>query len=233
MRLDRFIAKALNVPRSAARRIIREGRVEVGGKVVRDISFKVEHGEVRLDGEVILPKEKVYIILYKPKGYLSTTERKADYPSFLDLLGEGFGSRKLFAAGRLDVDTEGLLLITDDGELAHRLTHPRWKVEKEYMVELDRRFGEDFETLKRVVVDGKPVDLISVKRLSDRVLKLIIREGRYRIIKRLFGSLGYRVLNLKRIRIGSLVLEKELKPGDWRELKEEEVVKLKREVNLS
>ena len=234
MRLDKYLSKSLHITRKEAKELIKEGRVKVEGKVVKKPDYKVKEGEkVEVEGKELKPKEKIYIILYKPKGYLSTTEREAQHPSFLELIEEKFGRRKLFAAGRLDVDAEGLLFVTDDGELAHRLTHPKWKVEKEYIVELDKDFkDEDLERLKSVKLDDKPVVLVKVEKLGDRKLKVILTEGRHHIVKRMFKALGYNVVSLLRTRIGNLRLPDDFEPGDFRELSEEEVSLLKELVKL-
>lgn len=234
MRLDKYLSKSLHITRKEAKELIREGRVKVNGEVIKNPNYKVKEGErVEVEGKELKPKEKVYILLYKPKGYLSTTEREAEHPSFLELVEEKFGGRKLFAAGRLDVDAEGLLFITDDGELAHRLTHPKWKVEKEYIVELDKDFrDEDLEKLKEVKVDDKPVALVEAEKLGDKKLRVILTEGRHHIVKRMFKALGYNVVSLKRARIGSLKLPEDFEPGDYRELSEEEIKELKELVKL-
>lgn len=234
MRLDKYLSKSLHITRKEAKELIREGRVKVSGRVVKDPDYRVKEGEkVEVEGKEIKPKEKVYVLLYKPKGYLSTTEREKEHPSFLELIEERFGGRKLFAAGRLDVDAEGLLLVTDDGELAHRLTHPKWKVEKEYIVELDRDFkDEDLERLKSVELEGKPVALVKVEKLGDKKLKVILTEGRYHVVKRMFKALGYNVVSLLRTRVGNLRLPEDFEPGEFRELSEEELKELKELVKL-
>ncbi|WP_461829205.1 pseudouridine synthase [Aquifex sp.] len=235
MRLDKYLSKSLHITRREAKELIREGRVKVNGEVIKNPNYQVKEGEkVEIEGKELRPKEKVYLILYKPKGYLSTTEREAEHPSFLELIEEKFGGRKLFAAGRLDLDAEGLLFVTDDGELAHRLTHPKWKVEKEYVAELDKEFrDEDLKKLKEIKVDDKPVALVRAEKLGDKTLKVILTEGRYHIVKRMFKALGYNVVSLRRTRIGSLKLPEDFEPGDYRELSEEEVKELKKLVKLS
>ena len=234
MRLDKYLSKSLHITRKEAKELIREGRVKVEGKVIKSPDYKVKEGEkVEVEGKELKPKEKVYIILYKPRGYLSTTEREAEHPSFLELIEEQFGGRKLFAAGRLDVDAEGLLFITDDGELAHRLTHPKWKVEKEYIVELDKDFkDEDLGKLKNLTIDNKPVALVKAEKLGNRKLKVVLTEGRHHIVKRMFKALGYNVVSLLRTRIGSLNLPEDFEPGYFRELSENEVKEIRKLVKL-
>ncbi len=237
MRLDRYISKALGVTRKEAKEIIRRGEVSVDGKVVRQPDFKVPEGaSVSVEGTRVEAKDKVYIMLNKPKGYLSTTEREADYPSFLELLPE-YEHLKPFAAGRLDVDSEGLLLVTTDGVLAHRITHPKWKLPKTYEVELERPLSEeDIQKITRgVEIDGKPVEVVRIEpdpRNKNRVF-ITLTEGRYRIVKRLFKSLGNRVVNLRRISIGPIKLDETLAEGEYRELTPEEIEELKKALKLS
>ncbi len=235
MRLDKYISKALGVTRKEAKEIIRRGEVTVNGEVVRKADFKVPEGaSVLVEGTKVETKDKVYIMLNKPKGYLSTTERDKDYPSFLDLIPE-YEHLKPFAAGRLDVDAEGFLLVTNDGTLAHRITHPKWKVPKTYEVVLEKPLSEeDIEKIRNreISIEGKPVEVVDIKPLSpDRVL-LTISEGRFHIVKRLFKELGNKVINLKRVKIGNLELDPTLGEGEYRELTEEEVRELKRMVGL-
>ena len=235
MRLDKYISKALGVTRREAKRIIKNGEVEVNGEIIRKADFKVPEGaSVLVEGQKVEAKDKVYIMLNKPKGYLSTTERNKDYPAFLDLLPE-YEHLKPFAAGRLDVDAEGFLLVTNDGELAHRITHPKWKVPKTYEVILEKNLTEeDIQKLKnkKVVIDGKPVQIEKVEVLEPNKVLLTITEGRFHIVKKIFESLNNRVLNLKRIAIGSIKLDSELLEGYYRELTAEEVKELKSSVKM-
>jgi 16S rRNA pseudouridine516 synthase len=235
MRLDKYISKALGVTRKEAKQIIKNGEVTVDGKVIKKADFKVPEGaEVLVEGQKVEAKDKVYIMLNKPKGYLSTTERNRDYPSFLDLLPE-YEHLKPFAAGRLDVDAEGFLLVTNDGELAHRITHPKWKVPKTYKVILERPLsGEDIRRIqnKEIVIEGKPVQVEKIEVLEPNRVLLTITEGRFHIVKRLFEALNNNVLNLKRVAIGNIKLDSELLEGYYRELTEEEVEELKKSVKM-
>ncbi|NPB06166.1 MAG: rRNA pseudouridine synthase [Aquificae bacterium] len=231
MRLDRFVAKALGVSRKEARKLIRDGRVTIDGKTVTDPSFSVKGGVVALDGKPLETPRKVYLALFKPAGYLSTTERDGPYPSFLELLGESFRGRRLFAAGRLDAPSRGLLIVTDDGQLAHAVTHPKRKVEKEYLVKLDKPFKEELTALRAVEVEGKPVAVKEAELVDEDLLRLVLTEGRYRIIRRLMKALGYEVEDLLRVRVGPVRLEG-LKEGTFRPLTEEELELLKREAGI-
>jgi 16S rRNA pseudouridine516 synthase len=235
MRLDKYISKALGVTRKEAKEIIRRGEVQVDGEVVKKADFKVpEKANVFVDGQKVEAKDKIYLMLNKPKGYLSTTERDKDYPSFLELIPE-YEHLEPFAAGRLDVDAEGFLLITNDGQLAHRITHPKWKVPKTYEVLLEKPLTEEqIEKIKqrKVLVDGKPVAVEDLKVLEPNRVLLTITEGRFHIVKNLFKELGNKVLNLKRVAIGEIQLDDDLLEGYYRHLTEEEVKKLKKMVGL-
>ncbi len=235
MRLDRYVSKALGITRKEAKELIRKGEVKVDNEVVKKADYKVPEGtSVFVEGQKVEAKDKVYIMLNKPKGYLSTTERDKDYPSFLDLIPE-YEHLEPFAAGRLDVDAEGFLLVTNDGQLAHRITHPKWKVPKTYEVLLEKPLSEeDIEKLQKgkVVVEGKPVAVERVEVLDPNRVLLTITEGRYHIVKKTFERLGNRVLNLKRVAIGDIKLDEDLLEGYYRELTEEEVQRLKRSVGL-
>ncbi len=235
MRLDRYVSKALGITRKEAKKLIKEGAVSVNGEIVKKSDYKVPEGaSVLVEGQKVEAKDKVYIMLNKPKGYLSTTERDKDYPSFLDLIPE-YEHLKPFSAGRLDIDAEGFLLVTNDGQLAHRITHPKWKVPKTYEVILEKPLSEeDIETLQKgeVVVDGKPVKVEKVEVLDPNRVLLTITEGRYHIVKKTFERLGNKVLNLKRVAIGDIKLDEDLLEGYYRELTEEEVKNLKHSVGL-
>lgn len=126
-----------------------------------------------------------------------------------------------------------MLIVTDDGQLSHRLTHPKWKVEKEYIVELDRVIiDEDLKKLYEIKLEKKPVQLVKAEKLYDNRVNVVLTEGRYHIVKRLFSAIGYTVKELKRVRIGNIKLDENLELGEWRQLTEEEVKKIKKLVRL-
>jgi len=236
MRLDKLISKSLGVTRREARALIASGAVKVNDKLVKNAAFKVDPSLDRIEvkGEPIQYEEKIYLVLNKPKGYLSTTEEDADYPSFLELIPE-YAHRKPFAAGRLDVDASGLLLVTDDGELAHRITHPKWKVPKTYEVLLEKPLSADqIEKIKRgPLLEGKPAGVKDLKaNEGDYAARITVTEGRHHLVKRIFAAVGNRVLELKRTAVGPLELG-DLEEGYWRALTPEEVKKLKEAVKLT
>ncbi len=193
---------------------IKQGRVSVNGVLVE--SFKQDFDPVRdtvnLDGKPvgISKREHVYIMLNKPVGVLSTTSDDRGRPTVLEMLPREYRERNLYPVGRLDLDSKGLLLLTDDGNLTFRLTHPRFEKEKEYLVTLDRRldpFDKDLFERGLELEDGVTWPT-TVKETPGAPLtySVILHEGRKRQLRRMFGSLGYRVQTLQRIRIGNLTL---------------------------
>ena len=206
------------------RRLIRKGKVTVNGDVVKDPGYAVnpEMDEVRVEGAPVVYEEKLYIMLNKPKGYVSTT--RGDL-SVLDLLPPRLWRRKLFPAGRLDKDAEGLLIITNDGLFAQRFLHPRRRIPRTYEVELDRPISsEDLSRVRGGVTlrSGERIERVEIEPLGGRRAKVRVWEGRYQIVKRVMAALGYRVRSLRRVAIGELSLDPSLAPGEWRFLTEEE-----------
>lgn len=230
MRLDRFLVQAGGMSRSVAQKAIRRGRVEVDGAPCRDPAFKLPaDGEVSLDGRRLQLGGPRYLMLHKPAGYVCAT-RDALHPTVLELLPpqERDG---LHIAGRLDRDTSGLVLLTDDGDWSHRVTSPRHRCAKRYRVELAEALSAEDERCLceglRLRGEAKPTRPAQVQRLGDRRLWLTIEEGRYHQVKRMFGALGNRVVALHRDRIGALELdESELAPGEFRALTGAEVAAL-------
>jgi 23S rRNA pseudouridine2605 synthase len=232
MRLSRFLAVAGAASRRKAEDIIRAGRVRVNQALVKDPAFNVEaeHDRVELDGRVLQLEEPVYILLYKPAGYLSTVTDTHGRPTVLDLLPAV--RQRLYPVGRLDLDTEGLLLLSNDGDFTYLITHPRHEIEKVYQAEVK---GEVTRRVVRqlrdgVMVDGRPTSPARVKvlkRSRGRTrLEIRIHEGRKRQVKKMCASVGHPVLSLKRTALGVLTLQG-LKPGDYRHLTRQEVDQLR------
>jgi len=237
VRLDKLLSNAGFGARSQVKRLIRKGHVTVNGEVVRDPSFHVdpERDEVLVDGEPVLYEENYYVILNKPAGYVTSTKDRE--LTVMELLADIPRFEKLFPVGRLDKDAEGLLLLTTDGELAHRLTHPKWKVPKKYYVVVEGKLTEeDVEPLRR----GIELKDFKAKPAKVRILKageeeseaeIEISEGKYHQVKRMFAAVGHPVKYLKRIEFGGIKLG-ELQKGDYRHLTDEEVELLKKRVGL-
>ncbi len=229
MRLDQFLVKTDICSRSEAKKLIRSGRVCVGKMTVSDPSFHVdeENDEISFDGQIIVYESYRYYMLNKPQGYLSATE-DGTCATVLDLL-DGVNKKDLFPVGRLDKDTEGLLLITNDGKLAHELLSPRKHVDKRYYVETDKRLTPDELAAFAEGVDigdDKPTLGAKIEEFGDTettAYYVTIREGRYHQIKRMFNAFDANVTYLKRLSMGSLILDKDLEIGRFRKLVQDEI----------
>lgn len=228
-RLQKHMAHCGVASRRKCEELIAEGRVRVNGITVTEAGIKIDpyNDRVEVDGETISPSEKrVYVMLNKPEGYVSTARDQFGRPTVLDLVKEI--KERVYPVGRLDYDSGGLLLLTNDGELTYGLTHPRHGVAKTYIATVaGRPTSREIDRIKRgVALDGRitsPADIELVKRTNkDSVYRVIIREGRNRQVRRMFEKIGYTVISLKRIAIGSLELGP-LPSGKWRFLKESEV----------
>ena len=232
IRLDKYLTHIGVSSRREAVKLIKAGKVKVNSKKVFDPAFKVNPKEdvVEVEGFRKIPfQEHFYYKFYKPKGCITSTKDKE--PTIFELLPKDLpGFKRLFPAGRLDKDAEGLLILTTDGELAHRIMHPKWKLEKRYEVLLDKPIAdEDIKKLEEGIElkEGKTLPArIKVLAEDKKFLEVAVREGRYHLIKRMFGKLGYQVLSLKRIAIGPVCLG-ELKPAEAMPLSQEELESLK------
>lgn len=229
-RLDKLLADAENCTRSQARAFIRRGEVTVSGEVIRDIARKADPDtqKIVLAGRVI-HTGPCYIMMNKPSGVVSATQAPGD-TTVLDLLPASLRRRGLFPAGRLDRDTTGLMLITNDGAFAHGILSPRRHVEKEYEVLLEHPAQpQDVETFARgmELPDGTVFSPGRLELDAERIrATVVIREGQYHQVKRMVEFVGNRVLQLRRVRIGGLMLDESLAPGEARLLTPEEVGRL-------
>lgn len=228
MRIDKFVADAAMLTRSEARKAIKAGLVKNGDSVIKDIAFHVEEdADITLNGEKIFYRKFVYIMLNKPAGYVSATEDKKQN-TVLNLLDPSYSRYKLFPAGRLDIDTEGFLLLTNDGDLAHNLLSPNKKVGKTYFVRLEKAISEsDIAKLENGVDIGECVTKpATVEKICDNEINLTITEGKFHQIKRMAHAVGNSVIYLKRLSYGNLYLDTSLPTGEYRHLTEEEVTNL-------
>ncbi|MBM4294592.1 MAG: rRNA pseudouridine synthase [Deltaproteobacteria bacterium] len=235
-RLQKFLSRMGVASRRAADEMIRTGRVSVDGQVVTELGVKVdpERAAVLVDGRRVRPVAPVTLMLHKPYGYVSTTRDPQGRRTVMDLVGEKYG--RLYPVGRLDYDATGLLLLTNNGELAQRLTHPRYQAPRTYRVTVAGEVAK--ETLGRLAagleLDGRPVaaGVIWRKREADKtVLELTVWEGRYHLIKRLMEQVGHPVLKLKRIALGPLRLGR-LPRGSYRRLTGQELEDLQKAVGF-
>jgi len=239
IRLNKFLAQAGVASRREVDKMITEGKIKVNGQVVHVLGSKIDEtkDEVEVGGKKVKREEgQVNLMLNKPPGYLVTFKDRFQRPTIKQLI-PSLGKR-YFPVGRLDYDSEGLLLLMNDGELAFRLTHPRFKVGKVYLVKVK---GEPepskLSRLKKgIYLDGKktaPAKIaIVTKSLKKTLLKIEIYEGRKREVKKMFKTVGHEVLQLKRISFGGVRLG-DLKTGKWRFLTKKEIDILKKKVNLS
>lgn len=227
MRLDKFLSQQLAISRSLVIRELRAQRVTVDGEIVKSGSFQVlpEH-EVAFDGNPLEQQNGPrYYMLNKPQGYVCSTD-DPDHPTILYFMDVPV-AHKLHAAGRLDIDTTGLVLLTDDGQWSHRITSPKHHCEKTYLVTLELPLSPDTASQFAAGVQlhnekdlTKPAVL---EKITDHQVRLTISEGRYHQVKRMFAAVGNRVVQLHRERIGGIHLDSELEPGEFRVLSSQEV----------
>ena len=231
IRLQKFLADAGIASRREGERLIQAGRVEVNGQVITALGVRVEpeRDQVRVDGRRVRPVgRRAYYLLNKPKGMITSASDPEGRPTVVDLL-QGVRER-VFPVGRLDWNSEGLLILTNDGNLTYRLTHPANHVAKVYLVKVKGSVGEEeIRTLRRgLLLDGRRTLPARVERISSQVnswLEVTLYEGRKNQIRRMLDRLGHRVQKLKRIAIGP-IRDRGLKPGEWRRLTPEEIRRL-------
>lgn len=230
IRLDRFLTEMTGFTRTQAKEAAKKGRIAVDGVVVRKTDGKIVPGiqKVTVDGREITYQAAEYYMLNKPAGTVSATE-DGRYPTVVSLIEER-KRKDLFPVGRLDLDTEGLLLITNDGDLAHRLLSPKRHVDKIYFVRYSgdlprdsvRRFGEGL-----VLEDGTRTMPAEFEPLAGGEALLTLREGKFHQVKRMMEAVGCRVTYLKRLSMGSLKLDESLEPGQYRPLTQQELEELR------
>ncbi len=230
IRLNRYIANAGVCSRREADALIEAGEIKVNGQVVTEMGYKVAPSDTIQYGKQILSREKlVYVLLNKPKDFITTTEDPEGRKTVMDLVAKA-SKERIFPVGRLDRNTTGLLLFTNDGELAQKLTHPSNEIKKIYQVELDKPLAkEDFEKIVEglELEDGKAqVDDLAIVGDSNKFVGIEIHIGRNRIVRRIFEHLGYDVVSLDRVQYAGLT-KKDLPRGNWRYLSEKELIRLK------
>ena len=233
-RLNKIVADAGVTSRRGADELIIEGRVSVDGIVIRELGAKFDPDKVKVevDGETVNQSlTKTYLALHKPRGVLSTMydpEGRASLADFIDLRTE-----RLFHVGRLDKDSEGLILLTNDGELTFRATHPSFGLEKTYIIEFEGKLPQAIEKtlLNGVELEDGMARVLDYKQLSPTWLEVTIHEGRYHIIRRLMEAIGVEVLRLIRTRFGPISLG-ETPEGRWRDLNDGELINLQNALDI-
>ena len=230
VRLQKYIAMSGVASRRAAEKMITEGRVKVNGKKVTEQGVKVETGadSVSVDGKAIgITEKKYYIMLNKPEGYVSSAKDQFDRPTVVDLVKNEIDTR-IFPVGRLDYDTTGLLLMTNDGDFTYKITHPSFEKAKTYVALISGKVTEKaLDILRRgVVIDGYKTSPAKIEMIGSEngkvAVKVTIHEGRNRQVRRMFENVGLKVSELKRIQIGEVSLGN-LPEGRWRYLTSHEI----------
>lgn len=226
MRLNAYLARAGVASRRGADELIKAGRISVNGKLGQLNDDVSDQDDIKVNGRRVSTQKLRYILLYKPAGYVSTLKDPENRVKVTDLVKI---NERIVPVGRLDFDTTGALLLTNDGELAHKLMHPSFKVDKVYEAEVEGQIND--EIIKKLETgidldDGK-TSPSRARKLSDNKIELIIHEGKKHQVKRMLASVGLPVKKLHRSKYGPLTLEN-LASGQWRDLTEDEVLKLKR-----
>ncbi|MBR5535882.1 MAG: rRNA pseudouridine synthase [Clostridia bacterium] len=225
MRLDKFVSDAMGITRKDSKNLIKKGLVSVNGAIIKDSGANVnETDSLIVDGKRAEYKKFIYLMMNKPQGYISATDDKKQ-KTVLDLLPENFSRYDLFPAGRLDIDTEGFLLLTNDGQTAHNLLSPSKKVGKEYFARLEKPLTDkDKETIEQGVdIGGYITKPAKIEKHSDTECTITIVEGKFHQVKKMFEAVGNKVTYLKRVSFASLPLDPNLALGEYRYLTDEEV----------
>ena len=234
-RLDKILASQGTLSRRDVKEIIKKGRVTLNGIVVRDSAVKVDLNTdtVAIDGEQISLKKHIYIMMNKPQGVISASDSESD-ETVVDLVPDELFRKGLFPAGRLDKDTTGFVLITDDGDFAHKILSPKNHIFKTYFARLQHELTvSDIETLEKgiTLADGtilKEAKVEIVENSETPLIKIMICEGKYHQVKRMFAATGNKVIELHRSKMGELELAPNLKPGECREITPEELIKVQK-----
>ena len=232
MRLDKFLVACAVGSRTEVKNLLKAGRVTVNGKKEKSAKLQIneERDEIRFDGQVLEYEEFVYYMINKPKGVISATE-DPKHRTVLDLLDDLARSKEVFPVGRLDIDTHGLLLLTNDGKLAHALLSPKRHVDKTYLAQINGVMtDEDVETFaegipfKDFTCQPAKLELVSVDtEKEESLVRVTIAEGKFHQVKRMVAYCGKEVVDLQRLTMGTLTLDENLKRGEWRRLTKEEL----------
>ena len=235
MRLDKFLVACAVGSRTEVKNLLKAGRVTVNGKKEKSAKLRIneERDEIRFDGQKLDYEEFVYYMMNKPQGVISATE-DTKHRTVLDLLDDLARTKEVFPVGRLDIDTHGLLLLTNDGKLAYALLSPKRHVEKTYLAQVEGIMTqEDVETfakgipLKDFTCQKAKLEIVSVDSVKNQSLvRVTIAEGKFHQVKRMVAYCGKEVVDLQRLTMGTLVLDENLERGEWRRLTREELENL-------
>ena len=229
-RLNKYLSECGVASRRKSEELIRDGRITINNKVVSDLSTEVDDSDsVKFDGEPVRPERKVYILLNKPKGFVTTTDDEKNRKTVVDLIKT---NKAVFPVGRLDYDTTGVLILTNDGDFANSITHPSNKITREYFAELDKSLTKEdrLRLEKGITLDRRKSKFKKVqfpKKNDFKNVLIEVNEGRYHFVKRMFGALGYNVQNLHRTKFGHFTVDK-LPVGKSRKIGFSEINKYKK-----
>jgi len=240
MRLDKYLVACAVGSRTEVKNFLKTGRVTVNGKKAKSAKLQINEDtdEICFDGEKLDYEEFVYYMMNKPQGVISATE-DTKHKTVLDLLDDYARAKEVFPVGRLDIDTHGLLLLTNDGKLAHALLSPKRHVDKTYLAQVKGIMtDEDIETfskgipLKDFTCQPAKLELVSIDTEKDQSLvRVTIAEGKFHQVKRMVAYCGKEVVDLQRLTMGTLTLDEDLKRGEWRRLSKEELEGLLESIN--
>jgi 16S rRNA pseudouridine516 synthase len=228
MRIDKLLSQMKYGSRTDIKKMISFGSIYVNKKQIKDSSLQVDphHDEIMIDNNILFYKDPIHLAIYKPKGYLSAHTDHM-HPCVIDLIQPPYNRFDYAMAGRLDLDAEGLMILTTDGQFAHQLMHPKYHLPKTYEVILDQIFKDEKRLLQGVtILDGNNESFLA-KALSiesrENHVTLEIDEGKFHQVKRMFKAVGYEVINLKRTKIGKYEL-RDLTPGTYQEIRKEDIL---------
>lgn len=228
IRLNKYLSECGIASRRKSEELIKDGRVSVNGKIVTDFAYEVllESDDVRVDGEKVKPDQKIYFILNKPKGFITSTKDEKGRNTVINLIKT---NKAIFPVGRLDYDTTGVLLLTNDGDFANALTHPSKKIIREYIAGLDKELTKEHRErlLKGITLDRRKSIFKRIyfpKKKSYKIVGVEVMEGRNHFVKRMFNSLGYEVKSLERVKFGEFTVD-DLPVGKSRKLSYTEIRK--------
>lgn len=224
-RIDKIIATQTEYSRKDVKKMISQKKIEVDGKIIKSADEKIkENAVIKINGKELNIKKNIYLILNKPKGYISATEDK-NMKTVLDLVPEKYQHRELFPAGRLDKDTTGMMIITDDGKFAHNILSPKKHIKKKYNVTIDIPVTKEMITgfERGIQLNDGECKKALLEITGEYTADVTITEGRYHQIKRMFGCYGAKVIELNRVQMGEFILPSNLKLGQCREITEKEI----------
>lgn len=224
-RIDKIIATQTEYSRKDVKKMISQKKIEVDGKIIKSADEKInENAVIKISGKELNIKKNIYLILNKPKGYISATEDK-NMKTVLDLVPEKYQHRALFPAGRLDKDTTGMMIITDDGKFAHNILSPKKHIKKKYNVTIDIPVTKEMITgfERGIQLNDGECKKALLEITGEYTADVTITEGRYHQIKRMFGCYGANVIELNRVQMGEFILPSNLKLGQCREITEKEI----------